>query len=59
MRNYKILDHGDVFEDTLPEDMTMADYHEWFEKSWVDGVRMGFEVERLPPVSAVDKRGEK
>lgn len=52
MRNYKILDHGDVFEDTLPEDMTMADYHEWFEKSWVDGVRMGFEVERLPPVSS-------
>ncbi len=49
MRNYKILDAGEVYEDTLPEDMTMMDYHEWYEKSWVDGVRIGPAIERLPP----------
>jgi hypothetical protein len=30
-----------MYEDELPKDLSDGDYAEWFERSWVDGVRMG------------------
>lgn len=41
LRNYTFDFDGKCYEDELPEDMTDADYDEWFENSWVDIVRMG------------------
>lgn len=40
-RNYTFDFDGRFYEDELPEDMTDADYSEWFDNSWVDIVRMG------------------
>ena len=30
-----------MYEDELPEDMTDAEYDAWYEKSWVEFVRIG------------------
>jgi hypothetical protein len=49
-RSYKFDEDSSLhsYEDELPEDMTDMDYDEWFELSWVDGVRMGPKPIRLP-----------
>jgi len=37
----------DMYEDELPKDLSDGDYAEWFERSWVDGVRMGPRLVRV------------
>ena len=36
-----------VYEDELPEDMTDEDYAIWFKYSWVNGVRMGYDIKEV------------
>lgn len=30
-----------MYEDELPDNMTDEEYSQWYENSWVDGVRIG------------------
>jgi len=46
-RRYSLNFTETVYEDTLPEDMTDADYAEWFSYSRIDGVRVGPGVSRV------------
>ena len=32
------------YEDALPEDITDEEYDTWFKESWVNGVRIGYEL---------------
>lgn len=47
LRNYKFTSSLESHEDELPDDMTNADYDEWFDLSYVDGVRLGPRPERI------------
>jgi hypothetical protein len=47
LRNYQLDRDRTIYEDELPEDMTMMDYQEWFDNSWIDFVRLGWGVTRL------------
>jgi hypothetical protein len=47
-RRYRLDNAYMTYEDELPEDMTDADYEAWFDESYVDGVRIGPGVFRLP-----------
>lgn len=48
LRNYAFDPSQTVNEDELPEDMTMMDYDFWFERSWVDFVRLRPAPVRIP-----------
>ena len=47
MRLYEFDTARLTYEDELPEDMTEADYAEWFKESYVDMVRVGPRPVRL------------
>ena len=34
-----------VYEDELPENISQTQYDKWYDKSWVDGVRVGPKLE--------------
>jgi hypothetical protein len=47
VRNYRFDASYETYEDELPDDMTDEDYAEWFDESYVDGVRIGPSPVRL------------
>lgn len=56
-RRYVNLDGAPIHEDTLPEDMSDADYGEWFGRSFVPGnvgCRVGPPVQRIASAETMD-----
>jgi hypothetical protein len=36
-----------MYEDQLPDDTTDAEYDAWYAQSWVDGVRIGPDINHI------------